>query len=592
MKQVTVFMLVLFLITISSCQFDQSKNVYVPTQEIRVFEATLSDGVEELNNEDNFTFDDLAAPNASISIIDIDVQPEEYEIGSVIYVESNDSLDGYAVKKITGVTLTAEGVVLTTENALISEAFEELNIHVKTQLGGNENFDVRTVKGVEFTGIFTTSEVRRSFDIIHDDNYTIDGVQNFFGFKITDFIIYDDDGNDSTKDDQITIDGLLYLSLNGELELVAGSGGVEYFNYSMTGQQYLELSKSFDINLIDINNELSLGSLVFPIPSTPIMMDIEFFLGLDATANANLYAGFQEQATIEVGIEYDGSEWSGNYENSYDFQLTPFEFYGTSTFRPYIGVGFGASLLNTVRFGIDTEIYTQITASCDGGISIDDFSDSFLDNFWFDGYANIILGVKVDAVTELALLGWAIAEYNYPIADLYTTMLNVPRISEPLDSFLPDFVLNPPIATDAIYGVGYANQSTVSLPIITAETNAKIDIANQIETTIQEAITAYAQEVGVANNTQLISFIETLTQQITDTTLTGIATMSRVPMDDGGVWVLMVYEKETLTSSFISTAEEFETTGDTPFTDFNATLALDKLNYELENNPTQSDPVE
>lgn len=166
------------------------------------------------------------------------------------------------------------------------------------------------------------------------------------------------------------------------------------------------------------------------------------------------------------------------------------------------------------------------------------------------------------------------------------------KVAEPKKSNLPDFVLNPPMATDAIYGVGYAKQSSVALSIKVAETNARADIASQIKTTIQEAITAYAQEAGVDNNTQLISFVETITRQITDTTLSGATPQSRAPMEDGGVWVLMVYGKDSLSDSFEDVAKEFERNEDAAFAEFKAAQAIEKLDYQLSNNPTVSKPVE
>ena len=76
--------------------------------------------------------------------------------------------------------------------------------------------------------------------------------------------------------------------------------------------------------------------------------------------------------------------------------------------------------------------------------------------------------------------------------------------------------LNPPLADDVIYGVGYGNQSKVALSKTVAETNARADIARQIETTIQASVTDYAQEAGVDDNTQVISFVESVTREITD----------------------------------------------------------------------------
>lgn len=160
------------------------------------------------------------------------------------------------------------------------------------------------------------------------------------------------------------------------------------------------------------------------------------------------------------------------------------------------------------------------------------------------------------------------------------------------DSNLPDFVLNPPMATDAIYGVGYAKLSNQALAINAAKANARADIAAQIEAQIQSSLVSYAQEAGVDDNTQVINFTESITRQITDTTLQGAATKQMQPMEDGGVWVLMEYSKEGFLQSFEEVAKEFERNEDAAFAEFKAAQALEKLDAQLANNPTTSKPVE
>ncbi|WP_020611596.1 LPP20 family lipoprotein [Sediminispirochaeta bajacaliforniensis] len=163
--------------------------------------------------------------------------------------------------------------------------------------------------------------------------------------------------------------------------------------------------------------------------------------------------------------------------------------------------------------------------------------------------------------------------------------------AKPADSNLPDYVLNPPTATDAIYGVGYAKQSSLPLAIKVAEANARADIAAQLKATIQAAVISYAQEAGVDDNTQVINFAESITRQITDTTLSGAVTQNRTPMEDGGVWVLMIYSKDSLVNSFEEVSKEFERNEDAAFAEFKADQALQKLDYQLANNPTTSNPV-
>ncbi len=155
-------------------------------------------------------------------------------------------------------------------------------------------------------------------------------------------------------------------------------------------------------------------------------------------------------------------------------------------------------------------------------------------------------------------------------------------------SGLPDFVLNPPKADDAFYGVGYGKQSTFSMSKTIAQTNATDDISRQIQTSIQSAVVAYAQEAGVDGDTQTISFAETITRQVTDNTLSGVTPERFEQDDDGGIWVLVSCPKNNV----LAAAEEaFERNEDAAFAEFKAAQALEMLDSQLESNPPQSEPV-
>jgi hypothetical protein len=162
-------------------------------------------------------------------------------------------------------------------------------------------------------------------------------------------------------------------------------------------------------------------------------------------------------------------------------------------------------------------------------------------------------------------------------------------VKEP--SELPDFVLNPPIATDAIYGVGYGKQSNAALSLKVAETNARVDIANQVETTVQAAVTSYAQEAGEGDNTQVIQFAESIARQITDFKLKGAVTVRREQVADGGWWVMIMYPKDAFKDDFDAVANDFIRNEAAAFAEFKADQALQALDHQLENNPTVSTPT-
>ena len=164
-----------------------------------------------------------------------------------------------------------------------------------------------------------------------------------------------------------------------------------------------------------------------------------------------------------------------------------------------------------------------------------------------------------------------------------------PQPQPPAVSELPDFYLNPPIADDAIYGVGSGQASTLELARSRANSAALRDIARQVETTVESALVEYTQEAGVDGNVQVIEFVEQISRQITDTVLRGAVPQEREIDSEGRVYELVVYPKASLLEA---AAEAFQRNEDAAFAQFQAQQALDFLDSQLENNPPQSQPVD
>lgn len=155
-------------------------------------------------------------------------------------------------------------------------------------------------------------------------------------------------------------------------------------------------------------------------------------------------------------------------------------------------------------------------------------------------------------------------------------------VGKPPMSDIPDFYLNPPTADDAIYGVGDANMSSHSLSLSTAKALATNDIARQVDVVVKSAITDYAQQAGAGRNEQTITFVETISRQIVEVELQGLRTIEVATGRDGTIYVLMEFPIR----EFLADAEDaFERNESAAFAEFKASQALDRLNYELENNP-------
>ena len=150
---------------------------------------------------------------------------------------------------------------------------------------------------------------------------------------------------------------------------------------------------------------------------------------------------------------------------------------------------------------------------------------------------------------------------------------------------IPDFYLNPPTAEDAVYGVGDAKMSTLSTSRTMALSRARDDVARQVEVTVKNAITDYAQEAGAGKNAQTINFSETVSRQVVEVTLRGVKTKEVHAGKDGTIYAMVEYSMST----FMEDAEGvFERNEEAAFAEFKAKQALEFLNKELENNPPKA----
>ncbi|MFP4010598.1 MAG: LPP20 family lipoprotein [Spirochaetaceae bacterium] len=149
----------------------------------------------------------------------------------------------------------------------------------------------------------------------------------------------------------------------------------------------------------------------------------------------------------------------------------------------------------------------------------------------------------------------------------------------------PSWYLNPPVAEDQIYGVGSARMSALDTSRKMALSRAREDIAFQMNATIEAAVIDYAQEAGMDDNNQVISFVENVSRQITDTTLQGARTDQVAQAPDSTIYALVSYPK----NGFVDAATEaFQRNEDAAFAEFKAEQALDYLDRQVENNPTRA----
>ncbi len=150
---------------------------------------------------------------------------------------------------------------------------------------------------------------------------------------------------------------------------------------------------------------------------------------------------------------------------------------------------------------------------------------------------------------------------------------------------LPEWFMNPPVSSDVIYGLGMAKLSSDSLSRDTAIARARKDIAVQVSSRVQTAMTDYAQQAGTEENNQTIAFVESITKQVANVNLRNTITEKVYPAEDGSWFAMVSYPK--------SQAEEevaaiFKRNEDAAFAEFKANEALRMLEDSINSKPLKS----
>jgi hypothetical protein len=154
-------------------------------------------------------------------------------------------------------------------------------------------------------------------------------------------------------------------------------------------------------------------------------------------------------------------------------------------------------------------------------------------------------------------------------------------------SDMPDFVLNPPVQDEVLYGIGSAKQVSDQMAITMADSRARQSIGFQLRTNVQAMITDYARQAGTQDNNVALEFAEVVGRQLVNVELSGAKVIKREKMKDSTFWVLMAYDKAAAAQSVAAIIENEASR----YAEFKAMEALKLMDYQLSRTDTKPEPV-
>ncbi|MDR2159725.1 MAG: LPP20 family lipoprotein [Treponema sp.] len=156
---------------------------------------------------------------------------------------------------------------------------------------------------------------------------------------------------------------------------------------------------------------------------------------------------------------------------------------------------------------------------------------------------------------------------------------------------LPDFVLNPPVQEDAIFGIGSAKLSNLNQSMSMAEARARQSLAFQLNANVKAMITDYARDAGTADSTTALQLSEQIGRQLTQTTLAGAMPVKREQTPDGTWWVLVSYSKSAVTKATSDAMKGIVDNEAARYAEFKAMDALKLMDAQLDKMDTKPEIV-
>lgn len=288
-------------------------------------------GDDVIVNEDVLVLDESA--RAALALFELDTTQNEGEIrfdasnsfaqgvgvGHILATQPVDGLAPYGFLQRVQSKRTQDGeIVLETSQATLLETFDQADIEFRQQLTPNDVADVQTLRqGVSIrTGESAlTQQQALGFD---------------FGVDF-DQVLLDADGDTSTTDDQLTLDGELMFSAGARADIDIGFlAELDEFLFEIEFEQQADVEVMGNLEQrfgerFDVANYQFATFTIFVGP-VPVVFSVSLDLdaGVEGQIQVSFQAGAIQQASMRLGARYTGSGgWQTINDADSSFSFAP-----------------------------------------------------------------------------------------------------------------------------------------------------------------------------------------------------------------------------------------------------------------------------
>lgn len=359
-----------------------------------------------LPEEDTTTIQSFDSTSGTITLDESSTFAQETDLGDIV-IGQDDSAAPYGfLRRVTSKSVQGGSVIIETEPATMMDAFEYMDVVETHPLLPSEIVSYKLFNGTQFV----TDRNSELFDV--DLNV----------------ILYDQDGNPETTNDQITLNGNyaftaeLFAKIKMKLwslkKFEVGIKTNETANPDLTANFQWQFNQAAEFDLAEFHlGAIPLGGFVWLVPTLKVEAHIKGDLTVTVTT------GISYTQELRYGVGYENNSFYEISEGSKIFSYTPPQFTAEFNFEP--GASINASCL---LYGVagpymagKTGLHFQSTLSTDPcGVDL---------IFDLDAILYAAVGVECDILNldykkEWQLYTHPIGNWTYPLGALGAVIMN------------------------------------------------------------------------------------------------------------------------------------------------------------------------
>ncbi len=272
--------------------------------------TNLADNAVELTDESTSQLSAVSEDGAVYTFDTTTPELEQVVVGDVIIGGVSETTPYGFLRKVTAVDDSGGNVILTTEQGTLEEAYEQLTVNVEQVL---TPADLQTFN--DMPGVTLVQSPDGGDGLVLE--YLLDSV-----------VLYDEDGDEETTDDQIVADGSLSFSPSYSFRLLIDGFSVEevYFSQTMSVQSELTVSStiSYDIEPPEYPVTPPIPLAAFPIPGLPVVITpvLQILAGFKGSIYAGISTSVAQTTDFTSGLQYSNDTWQpfANVQSEFDFE--------------------------------------------------------------------------------------------------------------------------------------------------------------------------------------------------------------------------------------------------------------------------------